>query len=85
MSLGTFINRLFNEYRFVRRVLVVWALVMITLLIFKLLDIMTVIDTPTAAVVGTIVGILATVTTFYIKSRELDAKREHERDLGDDS
>lgn len=84
MNLGKKIDHLFNEHMLVRRLLVIWAIVLITVVVFKLLSIMTTIDTATAAVVSAVVGILATVTGFYIKSRELDAKREHERDMDDD-
>ena len=80
--MGKWINDLFNKHMFVRRALVIWALVMISLIVFKVLDLMTTIDAATASVVSVIVGILATVTGFYIKSRELDNTHH---DMGDDS
>lgn len=83
MSIGSFINDLFNKYMIVRRLLVAWALFLITAVVFKMLSIMTTLDTPTAAAISTVVGILATVTGFYLRSRELDAKREFERDMDD--
>jgi hypothetical protein len=60
------------HHKLVRRVLVIWAIWLITTVVLTVTDKITTIDTPTAAMVSTIVGILATVTAFYIKSRELD-------------
>jgi hypothetical protein len=67
-----FIETLFEDHKLVRRVLVIWAIWLITTVVLTVTDKITTIDTPTAAMVSTIVGILATVTAFYIKSRELD-------------
>ena len=69
---SSWLNRLFNKHLFVRRALVLWAMVLITIVIFKVLDTMTTIDAATASVITAIIGILATVTGFYIKIRELD-------------
>ena len=70
--LGAFTESLFEEHKFVRRLLVIWAVWLITKVVLKLVDIMTVIDTATASVSATLIGILSTVLVFYIRSRELD-------------
>lgn len=67
-----FVESLFEEHKLVRRSLVVWALWMITTIIFKFESLMVELNTATVSGVATIIGILATVTGFYIKSRELD-------------
>ena len=71
-----FIDRLFNQHALVRRVLVIWAIWLITKFALRIIDLMTVIDTATASVVATFVGILSTVLLFYINSRKLDAGGE---------
>jgi len=67
------IDRLFNQHKLVRRVVVAWALWLITLVVLRFVSLMSTIDTATVSGVGTIVGILTTVLAFYIKSRQLDA------------
>lgn len=69
---GKWVEALFEDHKLVRRLLVAWAIWLITHVVLKAAAKIEVIDTPTAAMVSTIVGILATVTAFYIKSRELD-------------
>ena len=70
--IGRWVECLFEEHKFVRRLLVLWAVWLITLLVLKLISLMTAIDMATGAVVTSIIGILATVLAFYIRSRELD-------------
>ena len=67
------IDRLFNQHKLVRRVVVAWALWLITLVVLRFVSLMSTIDTATVSGVGTIVGILTTVLAFYIKSRQLDS------------
>ena len=69
---GAWVETLFEDHKLVRRVLVAWAVWLITLVILKFVSLMTTIDTATVSGVGTIVGILSTVLVFYIRSRELD-------------
>jgi hypothetical protein len=71
-KLGKWIEALFEEHKLVRRVLVIWALWLITVVVLDATAKITSIDTASAAMVGSIVGILATVTAFYIKSRQID-------------
>ena len=72
MKLGQFIETLFEDHKLVRRLTVLWALVLITLVTLKFVSLMTAIDTATVSGVVAIIGILATVLNFYIRSRELD-------------
>ena len=76
MKMVELIEALFEKHKLVRRVLVIWAICLITYVVLRATEAITTIDTATAAMVSTIVGILATVTAFYIRSRELDAKRK---------
>ena len=71
--LGKAIEALFTRHKFVRRVIVLWALWLITVVVLRFVELATSIDTATVTGVGTIVGILSTVLGFYIKSRELDS------------
>ena len=73
---GGTIESAFEDHKLVRRALVIWAVWLITLVVLRAIQLATVIDTATAAMIGSIIGILATVTAFYIKSRELDDKRK---------
>ena len=66
------IEALFEEHKLVRRFLVFWAVWLITYVILIAVEKITVIDVPAASMISAIIGILATVTAFYIKSREID-------------
>lgn len=70
---GRAVESIFERHKFVRRIIVCWAIWLITVVVLKFTSVMTQLDTATVAGVGSIVGILATVLAFYIKSRELDA------------
>lgn len=76
MKILEFIEALFEKHKLVRRILVIWAICLITYVVLRATEVITTIDTATAAMVSTIVGILATVTAFYIRSRELDSKND---------
>lgn len=75
---GKFIEALFEEHKLVRRLMAIWAICLITYIVVKGVDTIKVIDTPASTFLIAIVGILATVTAFYIRSRELDDKRKDE-------
>lgn len=70
----SFFNKLFNEQKFFRRMVLLWSLVMLTMWCVFLMDItlLTTIGAAGATVVGTIFGILATVVGFYMKHRQAD-------------
>ena len=74
---GDYIECLFEEHKFVRRLLVLWAVVMITFILAVVFKDVTLITASVAAAVSTVVGILSVVINFYLRSRELDDKREH--------
>ena len=76
MKFGDWAEDLFETHKFVRRVIVIWAMVIISLLVWKYISLMTVIDTATVSGVTVIIGILSTVLAFYIRNRELDQQRE---------
>ena len=71
-KVGSWVECLFEEHKLVRRSLVFWAIFEINRLVTHIIAITTEVTVPVASVVGAIVGILATVLVFYIRSRELD-------------
>ena len=73
--LGRWVEALFEEHKLVRRLLVLWALWLITYVVLDAVEKVDKIDGSAAAMISTIVGILATVTAFYIRSRELDDRK----------
>ena len=70
--LGKWVEALFEDHKLVRRLLVLWAVWLITVVVLNAIGKISNIDAAAATMVGSIVGILATVTAFYIRSRELD-------------
>lgn len=67
------ITDLFEKHKLIRRLLVIWAIVMITIVIFWVFDDVTKITAPVASSLGLVIGILATVIGFYQWSRNKDA------------
>jgi hypothetical protein len=76
---GAFFESLFEDHALVRRVLVVWACWLISVLVLKFISLMTTIDTATVTGVATIVGILSTVLVFYVRARELELQARREK------
>lgn len=72
------ISVLFTRYKFARRVMLFWAMWLITVVVLRTTDpeIITALGGAAAVgIVGPVVGILATVLGFYAKSRERDDRR----------
>ena len=65
----SFFDRLFNQYKFVRRLLILWAVLLITYVVVRVFDDIILISAATVSALGIVVGILATVISFYIWSR----------------
>ena len=80
--MGKWLNDLFNKHMLVRRLLVFWAIILITLVVLHVIEITKQIDMASASVLTAIIGILATVTGFYIKLRETDGR---DNDMDGDS
>ena len=74
--IGEWIESLFEEHKLVRRLVVLWALGLITFVICVTFSDLTLLTASVAAAVGTVVGILSVVINFYIRSRELDDIRK---------
>jgi hypothetical protein len=72
--LKTILHELFEEYKIVRRILVLWAIVTITWTTVLIFTNLALITAPVAAAYGTNVGLLTTVIAFYQWSRERDAR-----------
>ena len=62
-------DRLFNQHHFVRRLLVVWAVCVLTWVIFQVFTDISRITNAVSTALGLIAGILTTVITFYQWSR----------------
>lgn len=78
---GTFFELLFEKYKFVRRATIVWACCIITWAIYVTFnkDLTPDISGSTAAALGTVVGLLATVIALYQWSRKRDDDREKDK------
>ena len=74
-KLGEWVECLFEEHKFVRRLLVLWAVCLISFIVVVAFKDLTVITASVAAAVSTVVGLLSVVINFYLRSRELDDKR----------
>jgi Na+/H+-translocating membrane pyrophosphatase len=73
--IGKFLYRLFEEYKIVRRLIVVWAVVTISWTTFMMFaDITFITAAATSAYVAN-VGLLATVIAFYQWSRVRDKEQ----------
>jgi len=69
MSILNIIKVLFEDHKLARRGTLIWALTVLTIVILRFLDAVTQIDTVTASVFVSILGILSTVLVFYNKHR----------------
>jgi hypothetical protein len=56
---------------------VFWAIYEANRVITKFIEILDEIDTASASVIVSIIGILSTVTVFYIKARETDGSKSN--------
>jgi len=63
------IDRLFNQYKLVRRLLMLWAVLLITYVVVRVFDDVILISAATASALGIVVGLLASVISFYMWSR----------------
>ena len=72
------LDKLFNEQKFFRRVILLWAITLITMFVLFLMNVELLIGIGAAgATVATgIIGILATVVGFYQWHRKQDDERE---------
>jgi len=65
----SFFERLFNQYKLVRRLLMLWAVLLITYVVVRVFDDVILISAATASALGIVVGLLASVISFYMWSR----------------
>lgn len=77
------VDRLFNKHRLVRRVIILWALWIITKVIFTALDNWTTMTSTTNAFVAIVVGLLATAIAFYRWSRSNEDSETVKKDEND--
>lgn len=69
-----YLKALFAERKVVRRTLMLWGAGLTTYAVLEFFANLAAIDTPQASVIIAIIGILATVTAYATKMRELDDK-----------
>lgn len=67
-----FIRLLFEEYKFARRALLVWAMGLITYCVVKVFENLALINKDVSLFLVAVVGLLTIVLTFYQRSRERD-------------
>ena len=66
------VDDLFNKHKLVRRMTVIWAVTLVTIVVMIAMTNMALITAPVATVVGSVVGLVATVLGFYMKGRQMD-------------
>lgn len=79
-SVGKWIERLFNKHMLVRRVMVFWAMSLITWVILTVFTDLDKISGNVVTAMSLVVGLLATVIGFYNYQRRLD-QQENQDDV----
>ena len=71
---SAFVHRLFNEHRLVRRLTLLWAVWLITVVVLRVTEpeVLKLVSQPVANIVIGVIGILATVIAFYQHHRSKD-------------
>ena len=64
------IDRLFNQYKFVRRFMIFWMLIIVTCVLCVVYSDLAAVTTPVASVTVSVVGLVATVGGFYFMGRK---------------
>ena len=72
------IESLFEEHKLVRRLMVLWAIILITIIVLATFDDLSLVTASVAAALASVVGMLSVVIGFYIQSRKLDDERKHD-------
>jgi hypothetical protein len=80
MSFDRWLDRLFNKHKFVRRSLVFWAAALITYVILRVFEDLTLINANVTTALSLVVGLLATVIGFYNYQRKLEGGGNVESD-----
>ena len=70
------INDLFEKHKLVRRLLVLWAIVLITWVVVVTFSDISLISAPGATALSVVVGILGTAVAFYQWSRSRDDHKD---------
>jgi ABC-type sugar transport system permease subunit len=72
---GLFIERLFEEHKLIRRLLVLWAVALITWVITTVFSDLPLLTGAVAAALATVIGLLTVVVAFYQWSRQNEDKQ----------
>ena len=80
-SVAGWIDRLFNEHMLVRRLLVFWAMSLITWVILVVFTDLPSINGHVVTAMSLVVGLLATVIGFYNYQRRLDKQERKKNDF----
>lgn len=72
-----FLNNLFEKHKFVRRATLAWACWLITVVVLRVTEpeVLKDVNGSVATIVGSVIGILATVIGFYHKTRKQEDER----------
>lgn len=75
--MGRWLERLFERHKLVRRITLLWACVLITLVVLRVtaIDALPLVSAPVATIVVAVIGILTTVVGLYQWHRHRDDSR----------
>ena len=79
------LEKLFEEHKFVHRASMIWACWLVTMVVFMSFEKLEVIDGPRATLIGGFVGILSTIVGLYTWIRQQDDKAKEKADAATDA
>lgn len=82
MGLGAYCERLFESHKLVRRLLVLWAVCLITWATLKLFEVPAEITGPAATAFGLVTGLLTAVIAHYQWARKNDDQSKEDKHHG---
>lgn len=74
-AFGLFIERLFEEHKLIRRLLVLWAVTLITWTVTRVFSDLAALTAPVATALATVTAILTAVLGFYQWARQNEDKK----------
>lgn len=82
MKFLAWVDRLFNSHKLMRRLMVVWACWLISLVVMRVTtpEVLDKISAPVASIVAGVIGILTTVIGLYQWSRKMEEKDDAPND-----
>lgn len=74
-AFGRFVERLFEEHKLIRRLLVIWAMALITWTVTRVFSELAALTAPVATALATVTAILTAVLGFYQWARQNEDKK----------